>query len=167
MRAGKLVLGGKSPVARSARPAGSVVLAGLAAMAAALLATGTAVAGEKFTVVERALTDAVANVGTTRGDAPGNVLTFVNPVFDAANRLQLGTDQGYCVRVAPGRSWECTWTLLLKDGQINCAGPFLDAGDSDLVVTGGTGRYAGVRGTLHLHARDAKGSAYDFRYELL
>ncbi len=133
----------------------------------ASLAAGTAAAGEKLTVVERALTDTAVNLGSTKGDALGNVLTFANPVFDAANRTQLGSDQGYCVRVAPGRSWECTWTLMLKDGQINCAGPFLDAGDSDLVVTGGTGRFAGVRGTLHLHARDARGSAYDFRYELL
>ena len=141
----------------------------IAAVAAVLAAgaAGAAGAWEKLTLVERALTDTTVNVGGGKGDALGNVLTFANPVFDAANKTQLGTDQGYCVRVALGKSWECTWTLLLKDGRINCAGPFLDAGDSDLVVTGGAGKYAGVRGSLHLHARDAKGSAYDFRYELL
>jgi hypothetical protein len=35
------------------------------------------------------------------------------------------------------------------------------------VVTGGTGKYAGAKGALKLHARDAKATAYDFIYDLL
>jgi hypothetical protein len=34
-------------------------------------------------------------------------------------------------------------------------------------VTGGTGAYAGVRNDMNLHARDAKGSEYDFVYNLI
>jgi hypothetical protein len=65
-----------------------------------------------------------------------------------------------------GKAWECNWTMSLKDGQLTVEGPFLDAGDSVLAITGGTGKYAAARGQMKLHARDAKGTAYDFVYEL-
>ena len=71
------------------------------------------------------------------------------------------------MRVVVGKSWECFWTLLLKHGQITVEGPFLDDGDSVMAITGGTGKYAGAKGSLKLHARDAKGSSYDFLYDLL
>ena len=125
----------------------------------------TAAAGERIQLVERALTDATLDLGA-KGDSVGDLLTFANPVYDAANKTQLGTDQGYCVRVVAGKSWECFWTLVLKDGQITIEGPFYDSGDSTMVVTGGTGRYGGAKGSMRLHPRDAKGSAYDFTYEL-
>jgi hypothetical protein len=35
-----------------------------------------------------------------------------------------------------------------------------------MAITGGTGKYAGARGQMKLHARDEKGSEYDFTYEL-
>jgi hypothetical protein len=66
----------------------------------------------------------------------------------------------------PGEAWECFWTLSLADGQITGEGPFLDGKDSVLAVTGGTGKYKTVRGEMQLHARDAKGSEYDFVYHL-
>jgi hypothetical protein len=46
-------------------------------------------------------------------------------------------------------------------------GPFYDSGDSLLVITGGSGQYAGAKGDMKLHARDAKGLSYVFVYELL
>jgi hypothetical protein len=116
-------------------------------------------------VVERATTDATAHIGPAPDNA-GDLLTFANDIFDAKNESRIGTDQGYCIRIVPGKSYECQWTLFLADGQIAVAGPFLDAGDSTLAVTGGTGKYAGARGEMALHARDAKGSAYDFTYRL-
>jgi allene oxide cyclase len=130
-----------------------------------LAATASASAGEVIGVVEHADTDAVTDTGA-KGDSAGDVLTFANPVFDKANRTKVGTDQGFCVRTAVGRAWECMWTTSLKDGQLTVEGPFLDAGDSVLAITGGTGKYAGARGQMKLHARDAKGTAYDFVYEL-
>jgi allene oxide cyclase len=36
-----------------------------------------------------------------------------------------------------------------------------------MAVTGGTGKYAGATGGMKLHPRDAKGSSYEFSYELL
>jgi allene oxide cyclase len=130
-----------------------------------LLAGSAAFAGERLQIIERALSDAIVHVGG-KDDAAGNLLTFATPLFDAANKTQLGSDQGFCVRVAVAKSWECLWTVILKGGQITVEGPFLDAGDSLLAVTGGTGKYAGAKGSLRLHPRDAKGSAYDFNYEL-
>jgi hypothetical protein len=138
----------------------------LLAGALVLLAPLAASAGERLQVVERALTDTTIDLGA-KGDSVGDLLTFANPIYDAANKAKLGSDQGYCVRVVVGKSWECFWTLILAEGQITVEGPFLDTGDSVMVVTGGTGKYAGAKGDMKLHARDAKSTAYDFIYELL
>ena len=140
----------------------SLIAAGFCVTLAALPAS----AGERLQVVEHALTDATLDLGA-KGDSPGDLLTFANPIFDAANKSALGSNQGYCVRIVAGKSWECFWTLNVKGGQITVEGPFLDAGDSVMAITGGTGQYAGARGSMTLHARDAKGSSYDFTYELL
>jgi allene oxide cyclase len=138
----------------------------LLAGALALVAPLAASAGERLQVVERALTDTTVDLGA-KGDSVGDLLTFANPIYDAANKTKLGSDQGSCVRVVVGKSWECFWTLLLAEGQITVEGPFFDTGDSVMVVTGGTGKYAGAKGAMKLHSRDAKSTAYDFTYELL
>lgn len=143
----------------------TVIALGTMLAAAGSAFPAASVAAEQIKLVERALTDATLDLGA-KGDSVGDLLTFANPVFDAGNRSQVGTDQGYCVRVVAGKSWECFWTLFLQDGALTVQGPFRDAGDSLLAVTGGTGRYAGARGQMKLHARDAQGSAYDFTYEL-
>jgi allene oxide cyclase len=137
-------------------------------LASALVTTlpVAALAGERIEVVERALTDATLDLGA-KGDSVGDLLTWGNPIFDAADKTQIGTDQGYCVRVVVGKSWECTWTTLFKDGQIMVEGPFYDDKDSVFAIIGGTGRYAGARGSMKLHARDAKASSYQFIFELL
>jgi hypothetical protein len=135
------------------------------ALILATLTSAAALAGTSIAVVERATTDAVTDTGAT-GDSVGDVLTFANAVYDAANKVQVGTDQGFCLRTEVGKSWECLWTISLADGQITVEGPFLDKGDSVLAITGGTGKYAGARGQMKLHARDEKGTEYDFVYEL-
>jgi hypothetical protein len=134
--------------------------------ALALVAPLAASAGERLQVVERVLTDTTVDLGA-KGDSVGDLLTFANPIYDAVNKTKLGSDQGYCVRVVVGKSWECFWTLLLAEGQITVEGPFFDTGDSVMVVTGGTGKYVGAKGAMKLHSRDAKSTAYDFTYELL
>jgi len=130
-----------------------------------LFAAARASAGETISVVEHADTDAVTDTGA-KGDSVGDLLTFANPVFDKSNKSKLGTDQGFCARTAVGKAWECLWTLTLKDGQIMVEGPFYDQGDSVLAITGGTGKYAEARGQMKLHARNAKGTEYDFVYEI-
>jgi len=135
-------------------------------VAAGMMASSPALAAQRLTMVERATTDSISVHGGKAADNVGDILTFSNDVFDAANKIKIGSDQGYCVRLVVGKSFECHWTLMLAKGQIAVDGPFLDAGDSTLAITGGTGDYAGVRGEMRLHARDAKGSAFDFVYLL-
>ncbi len=117
-------------------------------------------------VVERATTDATHVRGGTAPDNVGDMLTFANPVFDAANAKSVGSDQGFCVRLVVGKTYECHFTILLSDGQIVVDGPFYDSSDSMMAVTGGTGAYAGARGEMKLHARDAQGTAFDFTFDL-
>jgi allene oxide cyclase len=117
-------------------------------------------------VVERATSDTVTDVGA-KGDSVGDILTFANKVYDRSNKTEVGHDNGWCVRTVVGQAWECFWTLILDKGQITVEGPFYDAKDSVLAVTGGTGAYAAMRGDMKLHARNEKGSEYDFAYNLL
>jgi allene oxide cyclase len=134
--------------------------------AAAALASLPALAAEQIVVVERPAGETTVDLGA-KGDSVGDLLVFANKVYDPANKTQLGTDNGYCVRTVVGKSWECFWTLTLKAGQITVEGPFMDSGDSLLAVTGGTGKYAGARGSMKLHPRDPTPTAYDFTYDLL
>jgi len=115
-----------------------------------------------FTVVEHADTDTVVDLGP-RGDSLGDTLAFGNPVYDTAGR-KVGGSQGSCVRTKVGKAWECSWTTTLSGGSLVVQGPFYDAADSILAITGGTGAWREARGQMHLHARDAKGSAYDFTF---
>ena len=138
---------------------------------AALLfaACGSAVPAPTTTtlhLVERATTDAVGDVAP-EGDSVGDVLGFANEVFDQNNQNKVGTDNGACTRTAVGAAWECVWTVTLSDGSITVEGPFYDAGDSVLAITGGTGAYKEARGQMKLHARNAEGTEFDFIYEII
>lgn len=119
-----------------------------------------------LTVVERATTDAVTDIGD-EGDSVGDILTFANDVYDETNTDKIGTDNGYCVRTEVGVAWQCYWSLSVKDGQIMVQGPFLDAEDSTMAIIGGTSGYAGATGQMRLHARNAEGTEYDFVYEIM
>ena len=135
---------------------------------ASTLFVGTSTSGlaaDSFTLVERATSDAVTDTGA-KDDSVGDILTFANEIYDEANKKVVGSNTGYCFRTAVGKSWECAWTNTLADGQINVAGPFLDGKDSVLSVTGGTGKYASSRGEMMLHARNDKGTEYDFKFVL-
>ena len=123
-----------------------------------------AAGGGSIHVVEHATTDAVTN--GEAGDAAGNILTFANDVFDAADKHKVGTDQGYCVRMIVGESWECVWTTLLPRGQITVEGPFYDTKDSVLAITGGTGAYANARGQMELKSR-AGGTEFAFIFHVI
>ena len=116
-------------------------------------------------VIEHALTDTVVDTGK-KGDSSGDLLTFHNPVFDSANASEAGRDQGQCIRIAVGRSWECTWTTFLPGGHITVEGPFFDTHDSVLAVTGGTGVYRNARGAMLLKSR-AGGTQFDFVFRLV
>jgi hypothetical protein len=144
-----------------------LLLAGSIAAAMIVLAATAFAAGTSATIriVERATTDAVTDTGK-KGDSTGDLLTFANRLYNAANTASVGSDDGWCIRTAVGKSWECAWTSTLVGGQIMVAGPFLDAGPSKLAIVGGTGTYTGARGWMDLRARNKKGTEYDFVFHV-
>ncbi|HEX3325326.1 MAG TPA: allene oxide cyclase family protein [Solirubrobacterales bacterium] len=135
--------------------------------AAGLTACGGGSDSETIKLIEHAETDTVRHIGpASEKDSVGDVLAFANPVFDSSNEKQVGSDNGQCVRTAAGKAWECIWTVSLSGGQMTVEGPFYDAKDSILAITGGTGDYKDASGQMGLHARDAEGTEYDFTYEV-
>ena len=122
-------------------------------------------ASHKIKVVEHATTDAVTNGSKTK-DKAGNILTFANKVYNAADKKKVGSDQGSCTRIVVGKSWECSWTTYLEAGSISVQGPFSDTGNTVLAVTGGTGAYAGADGTMDLKYRNKQGTTLDFVFHL-
>jgi len=127
---------------------------------------GASPAPRTLTLVERATTDTVIDLGE-QGDSIGDMIAFGNALYDQDNQRQVGTNQGGCLRAVPGQTYECSWTVILANGQLSVEGPFNDSSDSVLTVTGGTGAYIGARGEMALHARNADGSEYDFTFTLI
>ena len=148
-------------------------LAALAVLVVAVAASGSVLAhqarrapghhGKAITVIEHATTDTTTDTGAT-GDSVGDVLTFANEVFDAG-RPAGRHRPGLLLRVMAGTSYECNWTTFLRGGQIVVEGPFYDAKDSTLAITGGTGRFRRARGTMDLHARES-GTKFAFVFHV-
>jgi hypothetical protein len=142
------------------------VLVGAGVLTFAVVGGGAGTGGGKIIhVVEHATTDATTDTGAP-GDSAGDVLTFANDVYDAGNTTTVGTDQGYCIRVVAGASYECNWTTFLPGGQIVVEGPFFDTANSKLAITGGTGRYRNARGQMELKAREG-GTEFDFIFHVI
>jgi allene oxide cyclase len=101
------------------------------------------------------------------GDSVGDLLVFANPVFDENDVSQVGSDQGSCVRTVVGQAWECTFTVILDNGQLTIEGPFNDTGETIFAVTGGTGDFLGASGQLRFAARPNTTNEFDMTFELL
>ena len=149
---------------------GALALTAAGALAA-FGAAGTGVArtahtaGATVHVIEHAITDTEIPTGGGK-DVKGNILTFNNPVYNAANTKRVGHDEGFCTRVDPKLGiFECLWTTFLHGGQITVQGPFYDTRNSVLSITGGTGSYRHARGQMRLLSRNG-GKAYDFIFQL-
>ena len=121
--------------------------------------------GDSIHVIEHATTDEVTNGSSS--DSAGNVLTFANDVFDAADTSKVGSDQGYCIRIVVGKTWECNWTTFLAGGQLTVEGPFSDTGDTTLAITGGTGKFRNARGWMELAYHNPAGTKFDFVFHLI
>jgi allene oxide cyclase len=125
----------------------------------------TAGASQTIKLSERVADEILTHTNGKSDDSSGDLLTFANNLFDHDNKRSAGRDEGFCVRTRPGKTWFCNLSLILSGGQITTSGPFLDEGNSVLVVVGGSGAYVGARGILNLHPwSDGKG--YDFSIEL-
>lgn len=119
-----------------------------------------AYAGETLHVVEHVLDEPIIHLGPKEAaDSMGDINVFANPVFDSTNTRQLGTLQGSCVRVIVGKSWQCTFSLILATECITLEGPYNDTGANVFAITGGTGRYAGAKGQMSAHPRESKSGA--------
>ncbi|MGZ8580570.1 MAG: dirigent protein [Actinomycetota bacterium] len=118
-----------------------------------------------ITVVERATTDEVVDIGDP-GDSPGDLLTFANKLYDKTNTDKVGHDQGSCIRIsATSGSWQCSWTAWLGGGSVTVEGPFYDTKESNLAITGGTGAFRNATGVMHLGFRDDP-AEFDFIYSI-
>jgi hypothetical protein len=74
--------------------------------------------------------------------SPGDTSITTYRVFDGSGAKRLGRAQFVCVATDRGKHEQCSGTIALRDGQI------ATQGDADHVaVVGGTGAYAGARGT--------------------
>ena len=126
----------------------------------------SAVKAHTITVIEHAITDTEAPLAPGGKDENGDILTFNNPVFNPANKLQVGHDEGFCTRIQVKLGiWECLWTTFLKGGQLTVQGPYYDKRNSVLTITGGTGAYVGASGEMNLNAKDG-GKEYDFIFHI-
>ena len=129
------------------------------------IAPATAGGSMKINLVERATNEVVLDTGA-KDDSAGDVFTFTNEIYDKANKVKVGSDNGWCLRTVPGKAWECVWTLSLADGQIMNEGTFTDGKDSVFAVTAGTGKYMKARGEMNLHIRNKEGTEYDMNYSV-
>lgn len=131
---------------------------------ATFLLSNAAVAREPIVVVERAIgetlvdtRDGVAVVGTRN--------IFANPIYDATNTVQIGSDADVCTLAVPGKLWSCAWTVVFKSGRLMVSGLVTEGETSKLAITGGTEEFRGARGILTVIARSGDQPGYDFRFE--
>ncbi len=150
----------------------TAALASAATLAIGGLAYASSSSSPKLTrptsvkVIEHAVTDTVVDTGAP-GDTTGDLLTFHNKIYNAADTKQVGRDMGVCTRIDPkAGTWTCDWTTFLKGGQITVDGPFYDTANSTLAVTGGTGKYRNARGSMALISING-GAEYHFNFNLL
>jgi hypothetical protein len=112
-----------------------------------------------------------------------------NGTVDLSAASIKGNDNGYCIRtrnvsiplsdcpasgvpIKGAGDWECSWSNHIvnaqdsKKGDIIVQGTFNDNCASQVAITGGTGSYAGVRGTLDLvYTTDVSGKTPLYIYK--
>jgi hypothetical protein len=150
----------------TARPHIKIVVAAAAALA--LSAAPAAAKGHprKITIEARSQLENVKLVDNApAGDSPGDVLVFTEQLFDLHGK-RIGSDAASCVRLFDATSL-CTGVYKLPGGQVMVQllqpGP---TGTYDQAVTGGTGRFAGARGTVTV-AQSPSGDRFTFRLRAL
>ncbi len=90
----------------------------------------------------------LGEAGVTAGD---QAVLSATLFWDYDDKQAIGTALVHCTVIAAAGPRHCVGTLVLPEGQIAVQGSYTEAGGPDeLAVTGGTGRYAKVRGTVRL-----------------
>lgn len=89
--------------------------------------------------------------------ALGDLVPFTNKLYDGSLKMRLGITAGICILIKfvperNGHRYEAIFSFYLGDyGHIAVQGPYLTYEDSHLAITGGSGIFAGVYGTVKLH----------------
>ncbi|MBV8823181.1 MAG: dirigent protein [Ktedonobacteraceae bacterium] len=124
-----------------------VLLLGLAATAIEIRPnTPTASAsGVELHFIEHGTAVKEIIVGTTT-DVRGNYFVFYDPLFDAADKNQVGNVNGTCLNTS-NTVQECHFTLILPKGQITVEGPST-GNAATFAITGGTGIYDQATGQV-------------------
>jgi hypothetical protein len=138
----------------------------LASVGALVLSAAPAGAksGEPTTIKARSHLDQVHLVDNAPvGDSPGDVLLFTEQLLDSRGK-RIGSDAASCVRLFDKTSL-CTAVYTLPRGTIMVQ--LLQPGLTGTLtynqaITGGTGRYAGARGTVTV-AQKPDGDRFTFK----
>lgn len=89
--------------------------------------------------------------------AVGDLILFTNKIYDGTLQMRLGISAGTCTLIKyypekDGQRYEASFSFYFGDyGHISMQGAYLTFEDSVLAVTGGTGIFSGVYGTVKLH----------------
>jgi hypothetical protein len=142
-----------------------IVLAALAALALSATPAAAKRHERTITIKARSHLDQVRLIDNApAGDSPGDVLVFTEQLFNS-NGKRIGSDAASCVRLFDATSL-CTGAYKLPGGQLMVQllqpGP---TGTYDQAITGGTGRFAGARGTVTV-AQKPGGDRFTFRIRL-
>nr|4H69_A Chain A, Allene oxide cyclase [Physcomitrium patens]4H69_B Chain B, Allene oxide cyclase [Physcomitrium patens]4H69_C Chain C, Allene oxide cyclase [Physcomitrium patens]4H69_D Chain D, Allene oxide cyclase [Physcomitrium patens]4H69_E Chain E, Allene oxide cyclase [Physcomitrium patens]4H69_F Chain F, Allene oxide cyclase [Physcomitrium patens]4H6A_A Chain A, Allene oxide cyclase [Physcomitrium patens]4H6A_B Chain B, Allene oxide cyclase [Physcomitrium patens]4H6A_C Chain C, Allene oxid len=87
----------------------------------------------------------------------GDLVPFSNKVYDGSLQRRLGITAGICTLIShnaekKGDRYEAQYSFYFGDyGHISVQGPYITYEDTELVVTGGTGIFAGCHGVAKLH----------------
>ena len=144
----------------------AILLAGLGVLLVAAPPVGAAKGHRQVTIKARSQLDRVQFVDNApTGDSAGDMLIFTEKLFNSRGK-QIGSDAASCVRLFDATSL-CTGTYKLPKGrlmvQLLQPGP---TGTYDQAITGGTGRYAGARGTVRVAQQATGGDRFTFRIRL-
>ena len=125
---------------------GLLVVGAIAAIGASAQETaGSKASGTLKLVVEFNRFEDARDDLKPRGDSVGDQVVYSDPVFDERNRKRLGRAM-FLNTFQDGTNVLVAGAIRLRDGTITLAGTLLN-GAQNIAVTGGTGAYAGARGT--------------------
>lgn len=115
------------------------------------LASGDITAPETIISIEHELKVGFVDVGK-KGFSPGDEVMVVESMFDETDTNRIGTNR--VLLTVHLRQWAWVSALLTIDGRgaivVEGAVPITESTTSfDLPITGGTGEFANVRGTIH------------------
>jgi hypothetical protein len=141
----------------------SLAAAGLVAVTSAASVSATGGGPQRIVLHARSeLEHAQAVDSAPAGRSAGDRLIFTEKLLDARGR-RIGHDAADCVALFDQRS-QCTGTYVFKRGQVmvQLIQPKLTgSADYRQAITGGTGRYAGAKGTVAVRQR-ASGDRFTF-----